>query len=468
MKKEVNATISLVFTFLFIFLYLQDSQGQNVTSSPIVTPTQLRQPISPFDLDKTTLEKDLAPPEPIPSPKISADQLVGYDVIKIYFRNNQIDYAKKLALKYLDKYPEDGDVRLLLGQIYMREENYAQAKREFYRILEKYPKYIDAWVFLSDIELKGDNTTCALAIVHTGLRQKKDDPFLMIQKAKILFSLRQYAQAAVLAREVKAKNSCNEEAVKQANNILKNVKDVNPRYLHGLNQIGIWSENDHVSDLRTWWDYSGVYYTRDTYLGRIAANVNYANRFGVDARQAAFEFSPILHKYFYMDLIVARANDPLIFPDYVFGAEAYFVPPHFIEMSLGAKYSQIKQTYFTNYTGSLSKTIGNYWFSFRPYFYVPKTGATSTLSTGTIRRYFGTDDYYLGVTIGGGRSPDLADLETVGFITIKNNFVVGNFEFPLFDHRLIVDLSGNFQRWEYPSGLVRKLTGGLLGLKYRF
>lgn len=448
---------------LFFLLVFNSTLSAQVIISPALT-----RPVSPFDIDKTTLTKDITLPEPIPYPKVTDIQKVDYEVIKKYFQNKQYNYAKELALNYLEKTPHDADVRLVLGQIYMREKCYCQAKQEFLQIVTEYPKYVDAWVFLAEIELVQDNTYTALVFVHKGLRHKNNDPFLMIEKAKVLFALHQYAQAAALAQEVILKNCANEEAVKQANTVLESVRDVNPRYTYGLNQIGIWSLNDHVSDLRAWWDYSGVYYSRDTYLGRMAANVNYANRLGEQANQAAFEFSPILHKYIYMDLVAARATNPAIFPDYVFGGEIYFSPPSFIDMSFGEKYSQITNTYFNLYTGSVSKEIKNWWFSFRPNHYIPKRGATSTLYIGTVRRYFGTDDHYIGITVGGGKSPDLADLQTVSFIVIRNNFITGVYEFPIFDHRLIIDIGGEYQRWVYPTGLVRKLKGGLVGMKYRF
>ena len=103
------------------------------------------------------------------------------------------------------------------------------------------------------------------------------------------------------------------------------------------------------------------------------------------------------------------------------------------------------------------------------YFFAPKDHSkNSILYTGVIRRYFDTVDHFLSLGLGSGHSPDLSDLLTVNFIVIRNNYVTLTYEFPIINHHYIVDLGAGYQRWQYPSNLVRNLYNGSVGIKYRF
>lgn len=395
---------------------------------------------------------------------------LDYKIINAYFQKGQIDYAKKLSLEYLKLYPDDPDVQLVLGQVFLKERNFKGANAEFEWILVRYPNYSDARIFLADVAVAQGDSWLAIQIINKGLMLYPNDSYLLNKKAQLFFDRGQYPEAAAWAKRAIRKDPNNSNGVDAANEILDNVKEITPYYTYGLNEIGFYTENDHVYDLQSTWDYSTLYYSHDTSLGRIAIADNYANRNGTGASQGELDFSPIINKYIYFDLMGAYAQQPLLFPDYVYGGEGHFSIPKFLDLSFGATYSSIVNTYFTRYTTSLSKYVGNYWFSFQPFYFDPKSGPTSILYTVTGKRYFSTVDHSIAVTLGSGRSPDLAELESVDFFTIRNDFIFATYEFPIINHHLVVDIGGDYQRWVFPppSNLVRKFAGVTGGLKFRF
>lgn len=388
-----------------------------------------------------------------------------FEIINSYFKAGNLCYAKMLALKHLATHPSDGDVRVILGQIYLKQKCYQQAKNEFLYVLQYYPKYVDARLFLADIALHYGDDILAMNIINQGLLCDPCNVDLLAKKAHIVFVQHMYAQSAFRAQKILAIAPCNENA----RNVLQEIKKVSPRYTYGLNEIGISSGNDDVPDLGEIWDYSSFYYSADTAAGNVAAKVNYAARLGIRAPQMELDFSPVINQNLYFELTGAYANQPTLFPTYAASAEGYLATHSIFDISLGSKYSYITDsTFFTRYTGSLSKYIGDYWLSFRPYYFVPNAGQRSILYTGVIRRYFGTTDRYLNLSLGFGKSPDLADLQTLDFLVIKNKYANFGGEFPICNHRFVIDLGIGYQRWNYPSGLVRNLYGMNAGVKYRF
>jgi len=116
----------------------------------------------------------------------------------------------------------------------------------------------------------------------------------------------------------------------------------------------------------------------------------------------------------------------------------------------------------------VSKEWNDFLFSFRPNYYVPLHGPTSILYTGTVIRYFGPKDTFLRVTAGSGYSPNLANLTTVDFITVNNNFVTATIQFPVITHKLLMFIGGDYQHWVFSNnGQIWDISGGIVGLNYR-
>jgi YaiO family outer membrane protein len=323
-------------------------------------------------------------------------------------------------------------------------------------------------LLIADYYLEHHNPLEALSIIKQALRNDPNNIELWDKKGQIEFQLYWYPQAAESYQTALKFNPQDTTATDQLNEI----KGITPYYTHGINEIGLNTDNQYVNDLHAVWDYTSAFYGRDTDYGRILGKINFASRLEHAGAQYELNYSPRLSRNVYFDLLTAYSNEPLLFPTYTYGAEGFLNWPEWFEISLGARHHNIvssqSSTYFSRYTGSIDRYVGNYWFSLRVFYFVPKDHQNSTLYSATARKYFSTIDHFLGITAGTGHSPDLSDLETVNFLVIKNNFVNLNYQFPIWNHLLILDINTSYQRWVYPNELVRNLYGANIGSKYRF
>lgn len=347
---------------------------------------------------------------------------------------------------------------------YLQQQQFSKSEAIFIALVARYPTNIKFLLALVDFYLSRHNDMAALILIRERLVNEPSTE-LFIKKGEIHTLLHQYALAVRSYRQAMALGLDN----KKGEGLIAEVQEISPRSVYGVNEIGVWTDNSYVSDVHSIWDYSTLYYKRDTDFGSAVAKINYASRLHNNANQYEIDFSPRFNRNVYMDLATAYSNKPEIFPNFMMAAEGYVNIPNFFELSAGGKYSKIKQTYFATYTSSLNLYPGNYWISFRPYYFVPRNSALSSLLyTANVRRYLSNDDHFIGIGFGTGHSPDLADLLTTNFFIIKNSFVNMSYEFPILNHRIIVDLNAGYQRWQYPSDLVRNLYNGAIGLKYRF
>jgi YaiO family outer membrane protein len=316
-----------------------------------------------------------------------------------------------------------------------------------------------------DSELTLKNTHAAQLLLNQALKSYPNDPDVLAKQAKYFFTLRQYARAGDLSKQILEKTPKHPDAT----SIKSDIYEINPHLLHGLNAVGVNSEIDYVSDLKSIWQYTTLNYNRDMTWGVASLSLNNTSRFGETGNQGAIALYPIVNNQLYFRVNAAYANKPVLFPTYSGGGEVYYSGFKPAELSIGAShYSIVRNIAFSQFTGSISKEIGPYWIGFRPNYYLPARGRKSALYTGTLIRYFGPLDTYAKVTVGSGTTPDLANLTTVDFIVIKNTFVVGVIQIPLLDHRLLLSLGGDYQHWVFPSGKVRNISGGIIGLAYRF
>ncbi len=386
------------------------------------------------------------------------------DTLSKLYNGGDYKQAKILALQYLDQNPGDTNTRLMLGRIYVLQKQYQQAQGQFQLLLTQDPKNKAARLALIDTAFSSGHDEQARLRIKQALALYPNDPDFLNQKATLYALRHQYPRAVYLDKKILALYPKN----KTAKSLLDEIAQINPHYFYGLNEVGINSQVDYVSDLHAVWQYSTLYYNHDTPWGLASASINDATRLGVTSNQAAVNLFPVINKNLYVRLSGAYANQPLLFPTYFGGIEPYYFGMP-VELSLGANYSYILPNIaFTQYTASISKEWSKYWASFRPNYYVPAHGKRSILYTGTFIRYFGTKDALAKITFGTGTTPDLANLTTIDFIVIKNNFVTLSAQCPLFNHRLLLSIGGDYQHWVFPNSRVREISGINIGFNYRF
>ncbi len=422
---------------------------QSLVINPIDPDLQKRQ----SDLSALLAQNEkLAASKPKITVKTNAPSLKTQTLTPEYQRLEQLyvagaqQEAIQQAHYYLNKHPKDGDVRLKLGAFYFDRKEYANARKELLIVLQQTPTYVDARITLINIDLATHAHGNALALVNQGLIYNPSNGLLQTKKKQIL--------AASAPRPAKIKPVV-----------------VEKKPVQNLNEIGVYQQNYYISDVRSVWDYSTLYYGRQTKLGKVYGKVNYNSRLSHDAFQAEIEAYPKINKFTYLDIDVAFANEPNLFPNQMYGLEAYITPNGLYDFSLGGKANVINSLHqYYLLTGTFSANLDHERnrVTFRPYFFIPNSGSSSTLYTLNLRHYVTAPHYYVGCIVGLGTSPDLANLETIDFIVVQNKLINPYINFPLFDNQLLVNLSALFQQQNFPNNRVRNWSGGSLGLSWFF
>ncbi|MDA9271996.1 YaiO family outer membrane beta-barrel protein [bacterium] len=380
-------------------------------------------------------------------------------------KQRQFRLAVWLTKQMLRQEPNKIQLHQILGDTFKQLKKYQQAMKEYQWILNRDPNNRATLLALIDIELILGHERRALNGVNLVLKMHPNDPDFLALRGRIYQSKHLLAVAASEYKKI-LKSAPNHVVSKGQ---LEEIDKLNPHLLYGLNEVGVSSEIDYVSDLKEMWQYTTAFYNRDNDWGSLSFNLNNATRFGVTASQGLLNVLPVVNKNFYFRLTGAYANKPLLFPTYTLGGEGFYAGLP-VELSVGYdSYKILANIAYTRYTGSVSKEIGNYLLSFRPYFYRPHRGKNSILYTATFFRYLGHKDTSLKLMLGSGTSPDLANLLTTNFLVISNNYVTFTAQFPIVSHRLLFSIGGDYQHWVFhPSNRIRNISGGIIGFNYRF
>ncbi|MGE3919515.1 MAG: YaiO family outer membrane beta-barrel protein [Gammaproteobacteria bacterium] len=402
---------------------------------------------------KTKLENQTISQEtsksPTVKPNVPSTNAPNYESIRAAYTKGNLNSAKKLALAYLKPYPNDPDVLYLLSLIYTKQNEYTLADKALTKALKKYPKYTDIRIALITLSIKQNDSKRTKLLIQEGLKLQPNNKRLLAYQNKV---------ATVV--ENKTPN----------NSIISQRQFANiPSSNDYTNQIGVDGWNSYVSDLKSNWGYEDLYFYHRTPYGTIGARLNGARRQGFAGNQYEVEAYPILNKYLYLYLDYANSNVPNIFPNQKYAGNAYYILPYNYVLGGGGKYLKIANTFLRIYEVSLDKYIGNtYLFSLKQNSFVPKVGEHSVFYTLMARRYFKNDpNYYLSLTGGTGKSPDLFDLLTVDFFVLRTSLIYGTFQLPLNKH-LYMSFNMGYQDQAFPIPKTRILTTYGAGLKFIF
>ncbi|HEM0360561.1 TPA: YaiO family outer membrane beta-barrel protein, partial [Legionella pneumophila] len=318
---------------------------------------------------------------------------------------------------YLKTYPNDSDVQLFVALSYYQLKRYPEAINNFKSILNRHPNYQDALYGLIRSNIAYKQYQEAQVLVQQGLRKDPGDLMLVDFKLKIKTIINQPQEFSSVQKKIKKLTS---SAPQPSNLLKKKIDEVQadlPYY-----ELTAFTINADVNKPDSIWDWSSVFLYRKSKQGAYGVGVNYANRQGTGDPQVLFNAQPKLNDSVWLDLSYAYANNPNLFPKNKVFAEGYAKLGKTVVLSVGDQYNQIENKYFNAYTGSIAKYVGNYYLSFRPTHFVPKSGPKSTLYTVKVRKYSDTEpNQYIGVILASGYSPDLYDLLSVDFIKVKNS-----------------------------------------------
>lgn len=139
--------------------------------------------------------------------------------------------------------------------------------------------------------------------------------------------------------------------------------------------------------------------------GPLQMRVHMANRFQLTAVQFETDFYPRLNEKTTAYFGFGFSNNTL-FPGFRLGAEVYRTLPKAWEISAGLRYLSFKNNPLTTYTLAVTKYVGSYYFSLRP-FIIPFQTSVYLTSSFSARRYFSDSRHYIGLSTAIGNSPDM-------------------------------------------------------------
>lgn len=383
---------------------------------------------------------------------------VDLSTIKASYKEKKYQQVISDGGSLLAIHPNDVDVQLYVGLSYYQLKQLSTAESYFTSILKTHPDYNDAISALARTKAAqqaSHKMDVALSKPH---HDKKHHP-------KTKTSVQEPKSVLHEVRDLRKKVRSDYTLANQSDG------DQSIRYRPHFELTGFTSNanvTNGVTRPDTIWDWSSVSLYRKNEYGAFGVGVNYANRQGYGAPQVYINAQPNITKNIWLDLTYAQANKPNIYPDNTVVGEGYVAFGKGFEVSAGEGYRKIRNTYFNTITGSLGAYLSNYYFSFRPEYFVPKAGPDSLLYTVKARRY-GEDnpDQYIGLVFATGTSPDLFDLLTVTFFKVKNNIFLFEGQQPINDYLLFL-YGGGYETQKFPNDFIRRLGYGNIGLKLRF
>jgi YaiO family outer membrane protein len=326
---------------------------------------------------------------------------------KLAFEKKDSPGAVALSKKALSLSPGYTDVRIFLGRMYNFQDQADSARKVFNEVIEQDPSSEDGVSAFADLEFWNGNSVQALQLCESGLKHHPASKDLLIKKARILVDLKRYNEASLVIQDVISLDFKNTEARALAARIRENV---------AKNKVGL--QYDFIYFDRQFndpWHLASAQYGRQTKLGSIGANINYASRFRSSGVQFEVDAYPRISNRFYTYISGAYSPDQGVFPSYRAGFSLYANLPESFEADAGFRYLNFGDNTWI-YTGAIGKYIKNYWFNMRGYF-TPGNNSLSQSYTFTGRYYFGKADDYLSLAIGSGISPD----DQTNNIQLKSN-----------------------------------------------
>lgn len=337
--------------------------------------------------------------------KMNADSL--YFVARQYSIDGKYEQAIELSEKILEKYPSYYDVRILMARTYAWQNDYDNAVKNISHVLAEDSRNYEALNALTDFYFwSGDNRN-ARSSVEQALVYYPEDVNLLVKKARIELADNDSDAARMSIDQIEKLDPMNES--------LPLLRKGAGMYYSNIIRLEHYYDGFDKPYKRNW-QMSSIGYGRRTDFGDYYAKVYvgdliipgenlYSNGVG---KQLALECYPKIDQFNSMFVNYAWSPDA-VFPRHRAGLEYYRGFRNKMEFSLGYRYLNFNgDTYNKNIhilTGSLSKYIGKFWLSFRPYVVLNDTVTSSTwLLSG--RYFLPKEESYIGLTISTGVSPD--------------------------------------------------------------
>ncbi|HEY0896583.1 MAG TPA: YaiO family outer membrane beta-barrel protein, partial [Sphingobacteriaceae bacterium] len=237
----------------------------------------------------------------------SADELFQM-ARKTAFEEKNYQKAIQLSKEALNKSPEYADIQIFLGRLYTWSDYPDSARTVLSAAFKNHPDNDDAALAYASLEYWNKNSPGALVIADQGLSKSPESPSLLLLKARILEDLERTSEAAETAEKllkIEPKNP-------QARALASRLKENRTGNKAGIGYDFIYFDRQFDKP----WHLASLSYGRQSKLGSIGLNLNYANRFSENGFQAEIEAYPRISKAFYSYISAAYSEDVGIFPKY--------------------------------------------------------------------------------------------------------------------------------------------------------
>lgn len=308
----------------------------------------------------------------------------------------------------------------------------------------------------------------AIALIDSYLLVQPANIDLLYKKAQIYAEIESYDKAVTALNQIFDLQKDDDKATQ----LLKKIEVLDKTNLSGLNTLFIGNESNQTRQVNSTlinnslWTYSIFSYSRRFRNGTLVGQVNQASRFGQYGSQYQFSAYPKLIGNSYGYLSYAFSSSTL-YPKAFYIGEIYFPMSSYFEMSGGASFYNILLTNMIMTTNSLTANFDPYSFTVRTNFYVPDSGPHSVFWLFTGKKYFKNPDNYVALQIQTGKTPDLADLTSVGFFTLSSNGIRLLTQFHLKNGVFMLISMGDVRETFFGTSSRNKLFGAI-ALKFRF
>ena len=398
--------------------------------------------------------------------ELSSYQLLAQDTLdvdKAFFRARELAFngkrneARQLARRILRKSPGYTDVKILMGRTFTWDKQYDSARVVLEPLVQTTPPSQDALHALIDLETWSDNPQKALQYADMGIALAPESIEYKLKKARALKNMQDYPAATQLINQLLKQNPGNGDILQLANVIRTEASG---------NSVSATYQYDSFSKGTDPWHSATLAYSRRTKIGTVTGRVNYARRF--DSNGALFEVDayPSLGRKTYA-FVNAGVSGTGLFPKVRSGVSVYRNLPKSFEAELGVRYLRFSSNTFI-YTGSISKYLGNFWFSLRPFITPGDLGISQSYFFLT-RYYLSNANDYFTLTLGSGFSPDdnSKDVALINTATLQSKKIRLDVQKGITNRTLISALVG-FDRQEYQENTFRNNVTFNVGIQQLF
>lgn len=290
--------------------------------------------------------------------------------------------------------PTDTDALTVRGIVLSWEGRYDDARADFQAVLARNRTHGDALPALIQMELWADRPAVAEELAREALLRDGQNPAYLYLRARALKNLGKHTESVRLLRRLLEVDPRHEQGQQMLSGMKDEVRDWEAGVTHGVT----W-----FSDKRTAWRETQGSLFRRTRFGTAGATFSYADRFGLQSRQAEIEWYPRIRPGTYGYLNYGYSPDASLYPRYRFGAEIFQSVGRGVEVSGG-----MRRLGFAGkvnlYTGSVTKYRGDWMFTLRTFLTPDFVGTSRSFQLGA-RRYFGDGRDYIAFRVGRGAAP---------------------------------------------------------------